>query len=165
MRVAATLLAAVLFAAGIAAGGPDPATAPAGGQDTVRVDVVAVHAFSENRGAKVYDKDLQDIKEALSDLEFDTYRKLSSTTLRAALNDEASYKINSKYTLYVKPLSREASGQVRLSIRVQMAAKDPAGKPINAVATTLSISPDKKLKLRGLKLDNGELVVVLLLRG
>jgi len=138
---------------------------PARSQNAVKVDVVAVHAFSENRGARVFDKDLQDLKEALSDLEYDTFRRLSATTLRAALNQEATYEINSRYKICVKPLSREPSGQVRLNVRVEMKTGAARAKPINAITTTLLIGPEKKLKLRGLKLDNGELVVVLMLRG
>jgi hypothetical protein len=140
---------------------PPPAQPP----DTVKVDVVAVHAFSENRGARVFDNDLKDLKDALSDLDYDTFRRLSATTLHARINEEATYEINSRYKLRVKPLSHEPSGQVRLSIRVEMRTRAPGAKPVDAVATTLLISPEKKLKVRGLKLDNGELVVVLMLRG
>lgn len=146
-------------------GAPVTSPPPAQSQDAVRVDVVAVHAFSENRGARVFDKDLQELKEALSDLDYDTFRRLSATTLRAGLNEEATYQINSRYKLCVKPLSREPSGQVRLNVRVEMKTGAAGAKPVNAITTTLLISPDKKLKLRGLKLDNGELVVVLMLRG
>ena len=146
-------------------GAPAPLPPPAQSRDAVRVDVVAVHAFSENRGARVFDKDLLELKETLSDLQYDTFRRLSATTLRAAVNEEATYEINSRYKLCVKPLSRETSGQVRLNVRVEMKTNAPGAKPVNAVATTFLISPDKKLKLRGLKLDNGELVVVLMLRG
>lgn len=159
MKVAA--LFCVIAVLGAGPPGPPPAKSP----DPVRVDVVAVHAFSENRGARVFDKDLQDLKDALSDLDYDTFRRLSTTTLRAGLNEEAAYEINSRYKLCVKPLSREASGQVRLNVRVEMKTNAPGAKPVNAVATTLLISPEKKLKVRGLKLDNGELVVVLMLRG
>lgn len=153
------------FCAVAVVGAPVTSPPPVQSQDAVRVDVVAVHAFSENRGARVFDRDLQELKETLSDLDYDTFRRLSATTLRAELNEEATYEINSRYKLCVKPMSREPSGQVRLNVRVEMKTGAPGAKPINAVATTLLISPDKKLKLRGLKLDNGELVVVLMLRG
>ncbi len=141
---------------------PPPPPPP---HDTVRVDVVAVHAFSENRGARVFDKELQPMKEALADLEYDTFQRLSAVTLEAAIDKEVTYQVNSRYKLCVRPLSREPSGQVRLSVRVEMRPSDQKAKPINAVSTTLLISPEKRLKVRGLKLDVGELVMVLMLKG
>lgn len=162
MKVAVLLC---LSAISLVAGEPAQTVQAPPPQDTVRVDVVAVHAFSENRGARVFDKDLLNFKDALADLEYDTFHQLSTTTLRAPLNQEATYQINSRYKLCVKPLSRESSGQVRLNVRVEMKTNARDSKPVNAVSTTLLISPEKKLKVRGLKLDNGELVIVLMLRG
>ena len=158
MKFAALVCVIALLGAG------ETSPPPPGPPEAVKVDVVVVHAFSENRGARVFDRELQPLKEALADLDYDTFKQLSTTTLRAEWNREATYQVNSRYKLCVKPLSREESGQVRLSVRVEMRAKAPDAKPVNAVATTLLISPEKKLKVRGLKLDNGELVMVLMLR-
>lgn len=159
---AISCILAVLSTAGAAPPGHD--------RNVARVDVVAVHAFSQGRGEKVYDRELEGLKDALEDLDYDTYLLLSSKTLRVKMGEEATYEINSRYKLCVEPLSQERSGQTRLSVRVEMTPKRPperAGqerKPVNVIKTTLLISPDKKLKLRGLKLDRGELVVVLMLR-
>lgn len=137
----------------------------AGDAGPVRVDVVAVHAFSQQRGEKVYDKELNEFKDALADLdEYDTFHLLSLTTIECVPGEEAQYTINTRYKLCVKPLARAESGQVRLSLRVEMSPKGPDAKPVNAISTTLLISPEKRLKLRGLKLDRGELVLVLTLR-
>jgi len=161
-----TAISCILAALGaVAAGRPGPDQ-----REITRINVLAVHAFSQGRGEKVYDRELEQYKDALDGLDYDTYHHLSSKMLQAKMGEEAVYEINSRYKLCVEPLSRESSGQTRLNVRVEMTPKEAQGragwerKPVNVIKTTLLISPDKKLKLRGLKLDRGELVVVLMLR-
>lgn len=131
----------------------------------VRVNVVAVQASRENRGLRYFERGLDDIRGAVADLEFDTYRKLSSATFPAAFNEETRFEISPKYTLCITPLSREPTGQVRLTVNVQLTSEHHRNKPVNALTTTLSIGRGKQVKLRGLKLDVGELVVLISLRG
>jgi hypothetical protein len=45
-----------------------------------------------------------------------------------------------------------------------MPPREEGGKPVNAVSTTLVIGPGKQFKLRGLKNEDGELVIVISLK-
>ena len=126
----------------------------------ISISVVAVHATTEG-GAKQFDPGLEDVRPALEDLEFDRYRKLSAATVSAPFNKESPVDLGSGYTLFVTPLSRERNGQARISVKVWVESKEAGGRPVNAVATTIMIGPGKQFKLRGLKMDPGELVVVM----
>lgn len=130
---------------------------------TPNIRVVAIQATNEGRepGKIHFDPGLGEVRAAVADLKFDTYRKIRAATLQAPYNKETEFQINPKYTLFVKPLSRERTGQVRLNIRIEMPPKDKKKKPIKAIETTVAAAPEKQFKLRGLKLDNGELVVVI----
>jgi hypothetical protein len=126
----------------------------------ISISVVAVHATTQG-GAKQFDAGLESVRAALADLEFDRYRKLSAAVVSAPFNQESSVDLGSGYSLFVTPLARERNGQTRINVKVQMASKEAGGRPVNAVATTIMIAPGKQFKLRGLKMDPGELVVVM----
>jgi len=126
----------------------------------VLVSVVVVHATKE-RGAKEYDPSLDKVRPALADLEFDRYEEIRSVKMTAPFNEETIFDLTSGYSLYVKPLSLERNGQVRMNLRVKMASKDPGCEPVDAIRTTIAIVPGKQVRLRGLTLDRGELVVVI----
>ena len=62
----------------------------------------------------------------------------------------------------MKPLSRDRVGRVRVNVRIEMAAKREGGKPVNALSnTTIALVPGVKVNLGGLRLDQGDLIVVL----
>ena len=127
----------------------------------VRIAVYAVQVTDEQRKDKYYDPVLQPVRRALDDLKFDTFREVRTATLTVSLNEEASLKLDSKFTLFVKPLSREQSGQVRLDVRVEMPPKKRDQKPIKVFETRIAMAPGKPFRACGLKLEEGELVVVL----
>jgi len=129
----------------------------------VRVAVYAVQVSQEGREEKHYDPGLRPVRRALDDLKFDTFREVRSATLTVPLNEEASVKLDSKYTLIVKPLSRERNGQVRLDVRVELPPKKPDQKPVKLMSTRVAMAPGKPFRACGLTLEKGELVVVLLM--
>jgi len=130
----------------------------------INVNVVGVLATNENQGRQSIDPALAEVKSALSDLSFDTYRKLCDQTLSAPFERDTRCALNDKYTLIVNPISKEANGQVRLNLRVEMTPKNPTDKPITAVSTTIVIAPGKQFKVRGLKADRGEVVAIISLK-
>lgn len=130
----------------------------------INVNVVGVLATNENRGQQSIDPALAEVKPALSDLSFDTYRKLCDQTMSAPFGRDTRCTLNDKYTLIVNPISKEENGQVRLNLRVEMAPKKPTDKPVTAVSTTIVIAPGKQFKVRGLKADLGEVVAVISLQ-
>jgi len=151
-----SLMPVVLIASAMFAqphGGPPP-------PPPVSISVVAVHATSEG-GAKQFDPGLEGVRHTLDETGFDRYRKLSAATISAPLEQESSIDLGSGYALLITPLSRERNGHVRMHIRLRMDRKPPRGQSLNAVDTTIAIGPGKQFVLRGLKMDRGELIVVM----
>jgi len=142
--------------------------APGDDQDSpVSLRVVAVQALTEETGRRTtqFDPGITEIADAVKQLPFNTYHKIKMTTVTAPLRKETQIPINPTYCLYVTPMSRDSSGRIQLNIRVTMKLPAPRAKPLNALTTTLWAVPSKKLTLGGLKLDKGELVLVLAARG
>ena len=128
----------------------------------VTVSMVAVKAAQENRKETYFEPGLEGIRDAVSDLKYDTYRKVTSSRTTAPFGEEAKLPINATYTLYVTPVSKEPNGQIRLKTRIEIIPEDKTKKPVNTHVATVLQKPGKKLVLGGgMKLDEGELVVII----
>ena len=136
-------------------------TASAQEVPTTPVEVSMVALQAANDGKNHFDPALNSVKSALSDLKFDSFRRIQSTNTRAAYGAETRITINNRYTLYIAPLSKGRDGRVRAKVRITLAPRSGGGKPVNAVDTTVVIAPGSYVKIRGLRLDEGELVVLL----
>ena len=142
----------LLAVASLTAAGDVPST-------PVTVTMIALQASDESR--PYFDPQLNTIRHTLADVKRNTFRKITSRQTAAPYEKDTKLAINSRYALYVTPLSKEADGRVRAKVRITLAPREGGGKPINAVDTTLVIVPGNYVKIRGLKLDQGELVVLL----
>lgn len=176
MNVAGLLIAVVMFAAE----GDQPLTKP------VSVEVVAVQASRETPAApsepspakpedpkkikQKFDPGLERIRPVVEDLPFDTFKKLKSAKLSINPNKEERCAITDRYTLFLTPLAKDKEGRIRVQVRVVEKIKkkvEDVGKDKEKVverqllATTSAVAPKKPLRLGGMKLDKGELVVIL----
>ena len=143
-----------------------------------------VEVRSEGRQEVHFDKGLEEIREAVKDSQHDTYRNLKTSShtfkdakpLRTALND--------RYTLDSTVPTLADDGRYRLTLRVTMksesADKAPGGasaliptdtlvpkpknpgrpKEIEAISSKLLLLPDEKVVVRGLKLEDGKEMVL-----
>lgn len=127
-----------------------------------RVEMVAVMASKEGKTAADYGPGLDSIRTLLADMEgdYDTFRKTGGQALSLPFEEETELPVDDRYSVFVKPLSREKSGVIRAQVRVTMRRK-PGDTPVNAVVTTVQFAPGKPMKLRGLKRAGGELALVL----
>jgi len=89
-------------------------------KQTVVLQCWVVEASYEEREAPHFDPGLEPIKQAVSDLTFNTYRKLKAQRAAMAVDETARLPINGRYTLFLTPVSREEDGRVRVDIRVEM---------------------------------------------
>lgn len=157
MKLCVFALASVLAACSAAAQQHDPA----------RVVYTAVQAAQENRDEPYFDPALGDTRNALEHLGYDTYRYLTSGSIRADYGQEAELELSGRYTLHVTPLSRERDGRIRAEIRVtkELDERDEDGNPIrvNALRTTSRLVPGDELCLGAFDLDEGDLVIVLVI--
>jgi hypothetical protein len=136
--------------------GADEETVPS---EPVTLSMVAVEARREGHPQKSFGPGLESVQRALAALNFDTFSRVSSAELPVPYGTEQQIHINSKYTLFVKPVSQTDDGRVRIRARITMKSRDGT-QTVDALDTTLLIKPGTHLNLGGLKLESGELIVV-----
>lgn len=141
-----------LLVASLAAAGDEIPTSP------VQVSVVAVQAKNEGRGSKYFGPGLQEVRTAISGLNYDSFYKVRSADVPAPYGEETKIFIDEQYTLYVTPVSVSADGRIRIRARITMKSDQ---KTIKALDTTLTMMPGSRLNLGGLRLKSGELIVVM----
>ncbi len=127
----------------------------------LQVSVVAVQAKNEGRASKHFGPGLEQVRGAVSGLDYDSFYKLSSTDIPVSYGDEATIYIDAQYTLYITPLSVTGDGRIRIKARITMKSK---AKTVKALDTTLTMKPGSHLNLGGLRLSSGELIVVISVR-
>ncbi len=130
----------------------------------VPLAVWAVQATDENREEPKVDPALSPVRDALRGLPFDTFQNLMHTRRDCPVGTKTEVRIDKRYTLVLKPLEHKEDGRVRLDVCVLMQPPPKDGKkpePIAALSTVLVLSPEQEVKLGGLKLDEGELVLIL----
>jgi hypothetical protein len=142
----------------------------------VTVSCVAVKATHEGRDERYIDRDIRALEEVVVEKDsrrYDTYRFLWRGNATMAYEEESSLRISERYTLYVTPLSQDRQGRIRVAVRVEE-QPDPkarrsrndeeAPKPVVAVRATSLLVPGNHLKLDGLNLDEGKMIIVLTVR-
>lgn len=127
----------------------------------VNLAVWSVQARLEGRDTPYYGPGLEPIQNELGGLHFNSFYLLASGRFPAPFGQETRISANPIYTLIVSPVSREEDGRVRLDIRIEMTPKAPGEKPIAAVSTRVLLAPGSRVKLGGMRLDQGELVLVI----
>lgn len=122
----------------------------------------AMEAHTEGRNAPHFDAGLEEVRDAVKALKFDTYLKLKTDTHQFKDDKEYRSPINDVYALTASAPVADKDGRYRMQIKITMASKNAPGGEIKALDTELLLPPDKKVLVRGLKLGDGkELVVVL----
>lgn len=143
------MLAAVVLAASAMFTSPPP----------VQVDYWSVQAVQEHHGEKQYGRGLEALQPVLRDLPHDTFTLLAHGTLTANYGSQASTDITSGYWLQVSPVEEESPGRVRMQVSV---TKQRSGGPaVRALDTRLVMARNSKVRLGGMKLEKGEMVLVL----
>ncbi len=129
-------------------------------EERVTLSLWAAQATQEGKTPKEFDPGLEPISNAVADLAFDTYHKLLAEKRAIAYKKETPVPVESRYTLFVTPLSKESDGRLRMDIRVELAPKTAGGTPVTVLSTRLMASPGKLVKLGGFALEKGELIIV-----
>ena len=128
--------------------------------EPVSVTMVAVQATREGHPQKSFGPGLESVQRALGSLDFDTFVRVQSADIPCAYGQEQAIIINQKYTLYITPVSQQEDGRVRLRARITALSRD-GNQKLNALDTTLQIKPGMQLNLGGLRLEKGELILVI----
>lgn len=169
-----SLLAIVLLIGGLAQPmrPPEPAVPEqangAPGQESappeVQVQMVAIQATREGRNEPDLDKDLDPLKEVLSELPFDTFRKVAMDQKPCPVGAEATIGIDDVFQLRVKNnlLPKETPAQpcapqpILLTARVE---EKRDGGTMNALSADAVLPPGQFVMFRGIPRADGELLV------
>ncbi len=143
----------VIFAASFLAADENAAA------QTVNVAMVAVEGRREGKSTQSFGPGLDEVRKALTGLAFDTFTKVQSAEVPCHYGEEQRILVNERYTLYVTPVSKLDDGRVRIRARITRLSRD--GTTVDALDTTLQLVPGAHLNLGGLKLEQGELILVM----
>lgn len=130
----------------------------------VEFSMVAVKASNVGVSPKQFGAGLGKVKSAIQSLSYDTFEKISSSNATIPFGEKTEFFINQKYTLVVEPTAVDERGRIRMNTVVMMKSDREDGKLVKALDTVLVMAPDKHLNLGGLKLEDGDLIVVLSVR-
>ena len=146
------------------------ASAQTAGSDTVSLRIVAVQASQENRTSPQIDTQLASMKDMFAPSgyhQYDTFKLITSQKERSRYGQECRVSINARYTLVLMPLERVDSGRIRLKARIEERQDEPSAEGgartvsvRKAMEATTVVSPGKHLNICGLRLDGGDLIVV-----
>jgi len=130
--------------------------------DSAEFKVWAMEAHAEGRDTPHFDPGLDEVKDAVKSLKFDTYLKLKTDEHTFTENQEYRAAINEQYTLSASPPVLTKDGRYRMKFKITMPSVKNPGAEINALATELLLQPGKKVLVKGLKLGEGKEMVVVL---
>lgn len=125
----------------------------------VSVEYWSVQAVDEDGGPKHYGLGLSELRPMLEDLPHDSFTLLGSGELTAGYGAQASADLTPEYRLVVEPVEQDDFGRVRMELSITYTA--PGAAPVKAIDTRVLLSQDRKIRIGGMKLDRGELVLVL----
>lgn len=139
----------------------DALTAP------VPIEWFAVQATNENRSPKAmeFGEGLEAVRGAIEKfvekrrLKLDTFARITHSKVRAAPNKETELGINARYAAFIKPLTRDENGRIRMKVRIEETSERDEKETVrDALNTTSSVAQKTPLLLGGLKLERGNLI-------
>ena len=126
----------------------------------VGLSVWAVQACEEKRAETFFGQGLETVRDALTDLPFDTFHLLHFEETRQEMDKTWTVALDERYRLKATPLGQGPLGRVRVELQIELLPKSPEGKPVNVLSTRVRMKAGEKVTLRGLQRDSGELAVV-----
>lgn len=158
-----------------------PAAAQQAPEETpspVSVALIAARATHQGHEERQFDSSIASIKETVKDLkQFNDFRKLRTLKTVAPYGKDTKIPLDNEYTLLLTPIERASHNRIRCNVRVQMRIeKKPEEKQENdsegetgepkykeVLRCTLVAVSGKPFKVGGLKLEEGQLVLILTL--
>jgi len=153
----------------LSAPGDKPLSAPVEVTMTAARATIEKQPADEKNARKDFGPGLEHIRAALDDLDFNTFRLVKSSKNIVKPGEEAHFPINGRYSLYFTAVGRDAEERIRVSVQIKEKVKktvDGQEQVVlrEALSTTCAVVAGKPLRLGGLKLDEGQLVVIVVVR-
>jgi hypothetical protein len=122
--------------------------------------VTAVHATDVREGEASFDVRSAVFRELLSPLPYDRFETAMQTEIELARETKAQVRLNARYTLGVSDTEAQPDGHVKCVVRVYGSPSD-GREPVKLLEMTVRLAPDKPVMIRGLRMDEGEIVIFL----
>ncbi|MBI1319819.1 MAG: hypothetical protein GC168_12885 [Candidatus Hydrogenedens sp.] len=124
--------------------------------------VRASHAPGEEQH---FDAGLSEVVESLADLPFNDFQLVSSGDLTAEFGGgRAERELTDRYHFFFEPQSREAEGRARARLCVEMRDVQDKNRMVKAVDSRVVLAPGQPMRMGGLKLDGGDLILIIKMR-
>ncbi len=127
----------------------------------VHFDVWAVQAVKTGSGEKQFDSAAQPVRKAVEDLPYDTFRGVFTGSATVPPGADKRLTLNTTYTLLIQCRAREGKNAAHVDITVELPPESPGGAPRKAVQSCMVLCSGKMVRIGGLKMNEGEMVVVL----
>lgn len=122
--------------------------------------VTAVHASNTGAATKSFDAGSKPFRDLLDPLSYDTFKTTSQKTVALARSGETRVTVNTRYTLSFSNTEVRSDGHVKSTVKVFGLPRN-AREPVEVLELTVHLAPDKPVMIRGLRMDEGEIIVFL----
>ena len=148
----------LLLAGGLSAAANDAVSG------TMAIEYWAIEAHETGEEEKRFAAGLGPVMESLSDLPFDRYELVNQGRMDAPFSQRTERTIADRYILFVEPQLRENEERTRVRVCIEMRRADDPARIVKAVDSRLVMARGKPVRLGGLKLNDGDLILVLVAR-
>jgi len=152
---------ATLCAVMVAVSSAPPETAA----QPVEIAVWAVQAVKTGSPEKRFDAASLPLRNVIEDLPYDTFRGVFSGSATVAPGTENRLALNDSYTLLVQCRSRESKDKAHIDISVELPPAQAGGACRKAIQSCMVLCTGKKVRIGGLKMKEGEMIIVLEMKG
>ena len=148
-----------VFVAAMTAAPPEP------GGEVVCFSVWGVQVIKTGQTPKQFDAAAAPVRRAVEDLPYDVFRGIYTGETKVRPGAEARLAVNSAYTLVITCQERRGQNAAHIDIAVELVATPSDAPARRALQTSMTVCTGRKVRLGGLKLDEGDLVIVLEMTG
>ncbi len=124
------------------------------------ISISAIQATGQGSGAKQLDDASKTYQRLLSDLPYTNFKEMKHSRVSTQPTKEHRVQIGTRYTAYLSVADRSEGTRVNVNVRITVTSRT-SGKTVTAVESNLRLAQDKPVLIRGLKIEDGELLVVL----
>ena len=127
--------------------------------NAVEVTFWSVQAEATGATQKAFGAGLEPVRPALEDLPHDAFTLLKKGGMGVEPGKPAQASVADKYELRVETFEDDDPQRIRLRVIVEYSAAGAA--PVKALDTRVVLAPGKQVRMGGMKLDKGDLVLVI----
>ena len=138
---------------------------PNGGAEPVQFSVWAVQGLKTGQTPKQFDAAAEPVRRAVEDLPYDVFRGIYSGGTAVAPKTASRLELNASYTLVITCQERKGNNAAHIDIAVELLSTQAGAPPRQALQTSMTVCTGRKVRLGGLKMAEGDLVIVLEMTG